>query len=349
MRKARGAEHKAAMLNEKGTPLSIESRPTPTPGPNELLIDVKSIALNPIDWQMRDNGFALTEYPCVIGSDIGGTVVAKGDEVDTSFLNRSGRVAVYAPAFLLQGAPDYGAFQEKVLVPSNLVAAIPDKISFSEASVLGMAVVTAWTGFWTIGLPLEKQPTFCAADKKGMLVWGASSSVGSAAVQIARWMGYTVYATASPAHHDYIKSLGASRVFDYKESDVVDNIIKAAREDGMTIDYAYDAVGSLPQCAEILKTLKGNETAKIASAPQPKNAPKTNGVEVKFVRPSKDEKERDKVFGFIMNSWLTDKLASGEFVPSPHLEVVGRRLEDLDEDLDRLKAGVSGKKLVVEL
>ena len=61
-------------------------------------------------------------------------------------------------------------------------------------------------------------------------------------VQSARLLGFTVYATASAKHHDYIKSLGASRVFDYRDSNVEGAIVQAAKEEGLIFQHGYDAV-----------------------------------------------------------------------------------------------------------
>lgn len=159
-----------------------------------------------------------------------------------------------------------------------------------------------------------------------------------------------MYATASEKHHDYIESLGAKEVFDYKREDVVASIVHAAKADGVTIDYAYDAGGALPQIYEVLNCLKGVETAKVASAVTLHgNEPTVEGVDLVFVAASKDEKERDEMFSFVMNTWLKEKLASGEFVPSPKIEMVEGGLESLNKGLDKLKAGVSVPKIVLKV
>ncbi|KAL8685243.1 MAG: hypothetical protein Q9218_007883, partial [Villophora microphyllina] len=190
-------QHQATVLESKGSPLTVIHRPTPTPGPHEVLIEVHSIALNPIDYYMRDFGFVLSSYPAVIGSDIGGTIISTGSSVD---LKAGTRVAAFATTFFVQGKPDYGAFQKKVVVPATHVTPLPDSINFDEASILPMSVVTAWCGWYTLGLPL-RDTIFGSADKKAMLVWGGASSIGSAAVQIAKMLGFTVFATASEKHH----------------------------------------------------------------------------------------------------------------------------------------------------
>jgi len=341
-------QHLATVLSSKDSGLKIIHRPTPTPGPAELLIKVKSIALNLIDWGMRDQGIFLTSYPAVVGSDISGIVISAGSSVPSDAPKPGTRVSAFAPCFFHHGAPDYGAFQEYVLVPAENAAPLPDGMSFNEGSVLPMAVVTMWSGWYSIGLPRET--AYTPADKKGMLVWGGASSMGSAAVQGAKLMGFTVYTTASEKHHEYLKTLGASKVFDYRDDSVVEKIARAAKDDGITIDFGYDAVGQLESCLEVLKRCKGQEVAKLASAiPLSEDSPKVEDVESRFVQAPKDVEERKELFHFIFAIWLKDKLAKGDFVPSPKIKVIEGGLESLDKGLDELKKGVSGVKLVLEI
>jgi NADPH:quinone reductase-like Zn-dependent oxidoreductase len=340
-------QHLAAILTSKASGLRITHRPTPAPGPNELLIQVKSIALNPIDHYQHDQGFVIASYPAVIGSDVAGTIISAGSSASDA-PKPGTRVAAYAPCFFMKGAPDYGAFQERVLVPTANVVPLPQGMSFNEGSVLPMAVMTAWAGWYSIGLPRET--AYTSADKKGMLVWGGASSVGSAALQVAKLMGFTVYTTASERNHEYLKSLGASKVFDYKGENVEETIVKAAKEDGLTIEMGYDAVGQLHSCLEILKELKGEGTAKLASAIHlSENSPKMDGVEVSFVAAPKGQKERTEFFHFVFGVWLKEKLETGEFVPSPKIQVIDGGLESVSKALDHLKKGVSGTKLVLEV
>lgn len=114
------------------------------------------------------SGFALSTYPVILGSDIAGTVLTAGSSVPSD-LKQGTRVAAFAPTFFVQGAPDNGAFQERVLVPAANAVPLPTGMSFNEASLLPMAVLTAWSGWYSIGLP--RDTSFKPADKKGMLVW----------------------------------------------------------------------------------------------------------------------------------------------------------------------------------
>lgn len=348
MASATESQHLAAIIPKKGSPLEIVHRPTPSPGPGELLIEVHSIACNPIDHYMRDIGFAIASYPAVPGSDISGIVVAAGSSVPAAAPKIGTRVTAFAQAFFEQGNPDYGAFQKKVLVPASSVCPLPDGMSFNEGAILPMAVQTSMAAWYTIGLARDTKVT--PEDKKGVLVWGGSSSVGGAGVQQAANMGYVVYATASLQHHEYVKKLGASKVFDYKDSDVVKNIVTAAKRDGITIDLAYDAAGALQSILEILNAAKGDDVAKLASAvslgPQP---PIVEGVNIKFVAAPKDPAERSEWCQWLYWTWLKEKLLTREFLPSPTIKVVDGGLGSANKALDELKGGVSGVKLVLEV
>ncbi|CAF9927304.1 MAG: hypothetical protein ALECFALPRED_003682 [Alectoria fallacina] len=344
------AQHLAAILPSKAAgAFQVTHRPTPTPGPDDLLIQVKSIALNPIDYYQRDYGFGpLDHYPTVLGSDIGGTVISAGASVPSDAPQPGTRVAAFAPCFFTKGLPDYGAFQTRVLVPAANVVPLPPKMSFNKAALLPMAVITTWSGWYSIGLP--RDTAYTAADKKGMLVWGGASSIGSTAVQVAKSMGFSVYVTASEKHGEYLKGLGASQVFDYKSEDVVEKIVKAAKADGVTIQAGYDAVGQVKSCLDVLKEFKGEGTLKLATTvPPTEDTPKEEGVEVKFVAGPEDEEERTEHFHFVFGVWLKEKLEKGEIVPSPKILVLEGGLESIDKGLNELKKGVSGVKLVLEV
>ncbi|KAI1413084.1 GroES-like protein [Hypoxylon sp. FL1857] len=341
------ASHLAAVVTGKAQPLEVQERQTPKPGPDELLLEVKSVALNPVDWKMRDFGFQVAGYPAVLGSDIGGVVLEAGSNVPITFKPGT-RIAAFAPAFYTKGEPNYGAFQKRAIVPATNVTPVPDDITFNEAATLPMAVATVWAGFETIGL--ARNTSYSPSDKQGILVWGGSSSVGSMAVQIAKLLGFTVYSTASAKHHEYIKSLGASRVFEYKDSGVEGAIVKAAKEDGLTFQYGYDAVGALQPCLNVLKVLKGSGSAHLASAPPLKPGdPTAEGIETKFVAASIDAKERAGQFSFWFNMWLKEKLEKRKIVPSPKIQLLDGGLQSINKGLDTLKSGVSGTKLVLEI
>lgn len=183
-----------------------------------------------------------------------------------------------------------------------------------------------------------------------MLVWGGAGSIGSAAVQLAKLMGFSVYATASEKHHAYAKSLGPTRVFEYKREDAVESIVRAVRQDGVRVQMGFDAAGVTKSCMDILKELKGEGPAKLASAISLSGVqPEVEGVEVKFVAAPADEKERTEFFHYVFNVWLKEKLEKGNFVPSPKIHVVEGGLESAQKALDELKKGMSGVRLILKV
>ncbi|KAF2456367.1 chaperonin 10-like protein [Lineolata rhizophorae] len=347
------ATHQAALLTAVGSPLTVQSRPTPTPGPKEIVIAAHSVALNPVDYVQRDMGMFIENVPAVLGSDLAGTIAAVGPDVTQPWAKPGARVLAFATAFYARGAPDFGAFQERVRVPAVFVTPLPDGLGFREAAMMPMAVGTTWAGFHTVGHP--RAGTLAAEPGKppAMLVWGASSSVGSGGVQVARLLGYTVYATAGAANLDYVKNvLGAARVFDHRSPSVVDDIVAAVQEDGVSMQTAYIGAGDLAACAAVMARVKPAdvEKAMIASAPLvPPGFEAPAGVEARFVMAPTELEARHEFSAFTFNQWLKEKLEKGEFVPSPGMTFVEGGLGAVNGALDQLKAGVSGTKIVLDI
>ncbi|KAL8759695.1 MAG: hypothetical protein Q9199_000567 [Rusavskia elegans] len=342
-------KHQAAVLPSAGSPLSVTDRDTPEPGPDEVLIETKAIAVNPVDYYQRDFGRPPPPfYPAVLGEDVAGLVVKLGSNVSNALAPGS-RVLAFASSFYQNGSPDHGAFQKFTLARSEGVVPLPDTLTFEEGAILPLAVLTALSAYTTSGIPLDTK--FTPNDKQAILVWGASSSVGSLAVQSAKTMGFTVYATAGAQNLEYVKTLGANAAFDYKSSDVVSQIANKAKEDGVTLRTAHVIVdNALQQTLDVLKLTKGDGPAKVAHAPLlPEDAPTLEGTEIKFTFPPTDPDERNKHIYKCFNIWLKDGLSSGAVVPSPRIQLVPGGIGGLNDALDTLKAGVSGTKVVVSV
>ncbi|KAL4911922.1 GroES-like protein [Aspergillus aurantiobrunneus] len=374
--------HLAAVAHAKGQPFSLQPRPTPTPGPDELLLAVKSVALNPADVLMRAHGLFIPAYPTVTGFDMAGVVLEVGSNVPTDdnpgqgpCFKRGSRVAAYAASVWKGCDPDYGAFQERCLVPWQHALLLPKEISWNEAATLpvaGEVPLNAWDalGVPRVGevpassssFPSSSSSARSKTKTNALLIWGASSSVGSMGVQSARVLRddpgsaiAAVYATAGVANHQYVSELGADRVFDYSEEQVAEAIVAAAREDGVVIRHCFLATGGLAGCQAVLKAFVGDgqgsekAKAKVASAPViPVDAEEVNGVDTVFVVPAEDEDERLEQFRYWMG-WMRRYLADGSVRPSPGARAVGRGLESVDAGLDELAKGVSCVKLVVEV
>jgi NADPH:quinone reductase-like Zn-dependent oxidoreductase len=380
--------HLAAVSLAKGEPFKLQSRPTPKPGPGELLIKVKSVALNPADCHMRDQGLFIPSYPTVIGFDISGLVLEVGEGVPVDerlgpiFHPGITRVAAYSASVWKSCNPDYGTFQERCLVPWQHALPLPnERISWNQAATLPVAIqvpLSTWDmmGIPRIGEASASSPSSATGPNtsggtqesqsqksEALLIWGASSSVGTMGVQISRILRdgpsssfAAVYATAGAANHKYIASLGADRVFDYKDPLVVDAIVSAAIEDGLVIRYCFLATGQLAPCQAVLQAFLGddqggeNRKAKIGSAPiVPPGAEDVDGVETIFVMPSWEERERLDQFRYWLGTWGMEYLANGTIRPSPEPRVVGKGLGAINAGLDVLFQGVSCAKLVVEV
>lgn len=340
-------QHEAAILPQQGGPLSLGKRPTPEPGPNEVLIEVKAVALNPCDHFQRDYGMPpVPIYPAIIGCDTAGVVAKLGSNV-TTVPGPGSRVIALASAFYQSGSPDHGSFQKYTLAPAEGVVPLPDELSFEQGAVFPLAVLTALSAWTTVGIPLDTKYT--PEDKQAVLIWGASSSVGTFAVQSAKTLGFTVYATASPKHHELVKKLGAHAVFDYRASDVVSQIVNAVNKDNVKLHTAHCVVdGALQPTLDILHATKGDAHAKVAHSPLlPEDHPTLDNTQITFNFPPIDETARNKHINEIFNGWLKTGLQSGEVVPSPNIQIEGGGLGGVHAALDKLKGGVSGTKIVV--
>ncbi|KAF5646073.1 ToxD-like protein [Fusarium sp. NRRL 25303] len=363
--------HLAAICPGKGQPFQVQARSTPKPGPDELLIAVKSVALNPADVIMRDQGLFITEYPTVIGFDMSGLVLQVGENVPAGNegFQPGTRVAAYSASAWRGCAPDYGPFQEKCLVPWQHAVRLPDQnMSWNHAATLPVSVQVPLSAWDMMGIPrsydeLSSQDLGQVQKKEVLLIWGASSSIGTMGVQTARLKSRdpkspfaAVYATAGPSNHEYIRSLGADRVFDYKDPKVVESIVSAAKEDGLIVRHCFLATGNLSLCQSVLKefvdlnSAEGTAIAKIGSAPWiPADAENVEGVETIFVMPSAVEEERLEQFKYWIGAYLSKNLSNGGIKPSPEPKVVGIGLEFINSTLDKMSEGLSCTKLVVEI
>ena len=178
------------------------------------------------------------------------------------------------------GAVKHGGFQLYSVLPETTVAPIPDSLTFANAAVLPLPLSTAAAGLYQadfLALPFpskEAKPT-----GKSLLVWSGSSSVGSAAIQLAVASGLTVATTASKRNQEYVRSLGAVHVFDYDSPTVVDEIDDALKN--TLCAGAIDCVSkptTIKASAEVLHRLGGSKKLVTVTSP-PEDLPE--GVQAK--------------------------------------------------------------------
>ncbi|KAK3385197.1 chaperonin 10-like protein [Podospora didyma] len=337
--------NKAAVLPQASAhPLVIQESEYPTVGKGEIIIKVAAIAINPMDWMIQTLGdglFSWLSYPFIGGTDVAGTVAEIGPDV-TDF-SVGDRVLGLGIGFVARE----GAFQEYVAVHTNLASRIPDSLSFADASVLPLGLTTAAGALYEPGNlelaypSLDPKPT-----GKTLLVWAGASSVGTNAIQLAVASGYEVITTASPKNFDYVKSVGASQVFDYSSPTVVQDLIEAFKgktsAGGLAIYPGFED--------KVFEVVLASEGAKVVIAAMPLAEDKVPaGIERArgiFAGTIKD----NEVGGIIFNKFVPEALAAGKFRALPPPVVVGEGLESLQEAVDKLKGGAaSAKKLVVTL
>ena len=89
------ATNKAAYLDKQGARLEVRDAPMPKPGPDEVVIQNKAVAVNPVDWKMQDWGLFVKSYPTVLGTDVSGDIAEVGDNVKN--FKKGARVLAYDP------------------------------------------------------------------------------------------------------------------------------------------------------------------------------------------------------------------------------------------------------------
>lgn len=230
--------------------LQYEDAPEPRIRPDEILLRVRACALNHLDLFVRQGIPGITiPMPHILGSDIAGEVAEVGELCRRV---RPGQRVLLAPALSCRQCPeclsgrdnfcrDYNLFgyridggnAELMAAPEYAAIPIPDALAFEEAAAVPLVFLTAW--HMLVGRA-KIQPG------EDVLVVGASSGVGSAAIQIARLHGCRVIATAgSDDKAARARELGAAEVIDHYRQDVAAEVRRLTGKRG--VDVVFEHVG----------------------------------------------------------------------------------------------------------
>ncbi len=204
--------------------LSYEDIEKPKIEADEVLIKVKALSINPVDVKVRGRQAPLAEdlvsyQPLILGWDISGEIIEKGGGVS--------HLAIGDEVFGMVNFPGHGrAYAEYVAARADQLALKPRNISHTEAAASTLAALTAWQAFDSYG---KLRPT----DR--VLIHAASGGVGHFAVQIAKYIGAHVIATASAANKDFVLGLGADEYMDYT-STAFEKVLEP-------VDFVLEAIG----------------------------------------------------------------------------------------------------------
>ncbi|MEV1146762.1 NADP-dependent oxidoreductase [Micromonospora sp. NPDC049799] len=258
---------KAIAIDEYGSAglLTLRELPDPPVGPDTVLVRVRAAGVNPVDWKVREGHLAgafPSHFPLVPGWDVAGVVAAAGPAV-TGFA-----VGDEVIGYCRRDHIQHGTYAELVPAPERTLADKPVQASWAEVAGLPLAGLTAYQA-----LQLAR-----TGGGDTVLVHGASGGVGHLAVQIARALGADrVIGTASPSHHDFVRSLGAEPV---TYGDGLADRVRALAPDG--VDVALDLFGgeALDASVELLA-----RPARLISTADPEHVARLGGSYL-FVKPS---------------------------------------------------------------
>ncbi|HKE18857.1 MAG TPA: zinc-binding dehydrogenase [Kofleriaceae bacterium] len=261
---------KAVVLRRHGGPdvLELCDLPVPEPGPGEVRVAVRAVALNHLDLWVRRGGPAFhLEVPHPLGSDIAGVVDALGPGVTD--VEPGARVVLspglscgacraclsgrdnLCPRYGILGETHPGGYVEYIAVPRQNLAPYPGELSFPEAAASILTFMTAWQMLVTR-----------AGVRPGetVLVHGAGSGVGVAAVQIARMFGARVIATAgSDGKLARARELGADEVINYQTQDFVAEVKRMTARRGA--DVVFEHIGGETFAKSIRAAASGGRIA----------------------------------------------------------------------------------------
>ena len=224
---------KAVRLLEFGGQLVFDDVPAPAIARDEILVKIKSTAVNHLDLVKASGTLRQIlpiDPPWIPGHEFSGIVEQIGSDV-----------AAYAPGDAVFGTSGLGAYAEFLAVKPATIVRKPSNLSFEEAASVPVASQTAWEGIFTHGY-LEKG--------QAILIHGGAGAVGAYAVQLASHAGASVIVTASGDNEAYVKSIGASRVINYREAQF-ESVLREK------VDMVFDLIGGDTQKRSFLVLKEG--------------------------------------------------------------------------------------------
>jgi len=294
--------------------LVLHERAMPSYGPHEVLVRIDAVGVNPVDFKVRGGNYSAAfgeNFPMVLGRDFAGQVLAVGAEVSAWKVGDD-------VLGTLRMAPRLGCYATHIVVSDTAMALRPAGLDATRAAGLPVAGLTAWQA-------LVEMAGVVAGQR--ILVQAAAGGVGHLVVQLAKFLGAHVTATASPSNHDFLRELGADEVIDYNTTRFEDVV--------SDLDAVIDCVGGdvLDRSLHVLKP--GGIAITMAARPDNELA-ESLGVRVAliFVRPDA-----------VQLQGLADMVADGRLVV--HVEQTFPLAAAKDAHLNQETGHVRGKVVLI--
>ena len=206
---------KAIRIHNYGGPevLQYEDAPRPKPQAGEVLVRVHAAGVNPIDWKVREGhmkDFWPHKFPLILGWDLSGVVEEVGRGVS--------RFKIGDEVYSIPDPTRNGAYADYIVVRESELALKPNSLHHIRAAAVPLAALTAWQSLFDTA---QLQPG------QRVLIHAGSGGVGHFAVQLAKWKGAYVFATASTKNQDLLRELGVDEPIDYTQQrfeDIARNI-----------------------------------------------------------------------------------------------------------------------------
>ncbi|SEK61331.1 NADP-dependent oxidoreductase [Paenibacillus sp. OK003] len=265
---------KAVVINQYGSKEELVEQEVnkPSPEANQVVVKLEATSINPIDWKLREGYLKEMfdwEFPIILGWDAAGVISDIGSNVT--------KWKVGDRVFSRPETTRFGTYAEYTAVDEQLLAKLPDSISYEQAAAVPLAGLTAWQALFTHGHLKEGET---------VLIHAGAGGVGIYAIQLAKYAGAHVITTASEKNHELLYSLGADQVIDYKKENF-EEILK-------DIDLVFDTMGG--EVAEnSYKVLKPNTGRLITIVGEPNHdTAKSHNVSAKgiWLQPDGDQLQR---------------------------------------------------------
>lgn len=247
---------KAAFINNYGSNdnLKIGDISTPEPEENEVQVEIHAASINPVDFKIRDGKLKILinyKFPLILGNDFAGVITKTGKNV--SKFKTGDKIYARADKYKI------GTFAEYICINQDSISIKPENMNMEQSASIPLVGLTTWQCFF--------EKSNLKKDTK-VLIHAGSGGVGSFAIQLAKAFGAYVATTTSTANVEWVKSLGADIVIDYKKQDFSE-VLK-------DYDLVFDTLGgvNLEKSFKVLK--KGGDLVSVSGTPDAKFADEWN-------------------------------------------------------------------------